>query len=102
MQPSGLGIEEILPDPENGPRAGGTQGQGRGEAGRGRQIGSCRGIDLMQSGARDPASQRLVQRGHPERDPLHRRELARQPRQSEALPQGSQSGMRKSGNRFFA
>ena len=44
----------------------------------------------MQSGTCDPTTKRLIQRGHPEGDPLHRQQLARQPRQSEALPQGSQ------------
>lgn len=86
MQLSGLGIEEILPDPEHRPRAGSAQSQRRGEARGGGQVGPGRGVDLMQGGARDPSPQRLIQRGRSERDPLHRRKLARQPRQSEALP----------------
>lgn len=90
MQAAGLGIENILPDPEHRPRAGGAQSQRCGEARRGRTIGPGRRIDLMQGGARDSASQRLVQRRRPEGDALHRRELARQPRQSEALSQGCQ------------
>ena len=73
MQPSGLGIEEILPDPEHRPRAGSAQGQGRGKPRGSREIGPGRGVDLMQGGARDPSPQRLVQRGRSERDPLQDR-----------------------------
>lgn len=90
VQAPGLGIEEILPDPEHGPRSGGAQRQGRGETGRGWEIGSRRSVDLMQGSTRDASPQWLVQRRRPEGDPLHRRKLARQPRQSEALTQGSQ------------
>lgn len=90
MQPAGLGRQKILPNPEQRPHPRGPQGQRRGEAGRGGQIGSSRGIDLVQGGAGDAAAQRLVQPRHAEIDPLHRRELARQPRQSEALPEAGQ------------
>ncbi len=52
MQPPGLGVEEILPDPEHRPRSGSAQSQGRDEARSGGQIGPGRGVDLMQSRAR--------------------------------------------------
>lgn len=101
MQAAGLGVEEILPDPEDGPRTGGAQGQGRGEAGRCRHIGPGRSVDLVQGGARDATAQRLVQRSRPEGHALHRRKLARQPRQSEALPQGSQRAGGSIGHRSY-
>lgn len=90
MQGAGLGIEEVLPGPEQRAPAGGLQRQGRGEAGGGGEIGRGGRVDLMQGGAGEAAAERLVERGSPEGDALHRRELARQPHQSEALPQGSQ------------
>lgn len=99
VQAAGLGIEDILPDPEHRPRPGGAQGQGRGEARRSGTIGPGGRIDLMQGGAGDAAPQRLVQRRRPEADALHRCELARQPRQSEALPQGCQGACGGVGHR---
>lgn len=98
VQPAGLGHQEILPDPEQRPRPRSPQGQGRGEAGRGGQIGPSRGIDLMQGGASDAAAQRLIELRHAETDALHRRELARQPRQSEALPETGQGRGRDVGH----
>jgi hypothetical protein len=90
MQAAALGIEEILPDPEQWLGAGRTQRQRRGEAGGGGMVGPGPGIDLVQSGPGDAAAERFVQRGRAEGDALRRGGGARQPRQSEALPQGSQ------------
>lgn len=90
MQGTGLGIEKILPDPEQRASAGGPQRQGDGEAGGGGEVGRSGRVDLMQGGAGEAAVERLVERGRSEGDALHRRKLARQPRQSETLPQGSQ------------
>lgn len=90
MQAAGLGVEEVLPGPEQRAPARRPQRQRRGKAGGGGKIGRCRGIDLMQGGAGDAAAERLVQARRSEADELRRRERARQPRQSEALPQGGQ------------
>lgn len=90
MQGAGLGIEEILPCPEQRAPAGGFQRQGGSEAGGGGKIGRGGRIDLVQGGAGEAATEWLVKRGRSEGDACHRRKLARQPRQSEALPQGSQ------------
>lgn len=98
VQPAGFGRQKILPDPEQRPRPRGPQGQRRGEAGRGGQIGPAGRIDLVQGGAGDAAAQRLIEPRHAETDTLHRRELARQPRQSEALPETGQSGGRGVGH----
>ena len=98
VQPAGLGRQEILPDPEQRPRPRSPQGQGRGEAGRGGQIGPSRGIDLVQGCPGDAAAQRLIQLRHAEADALHRRELARQARQSEALPEAGQGAGRSVGH----
>jgi hypothetical protein len=90
MQGAGLGIEEILPCPEQRAPACGLQRQGGGETGGGGEVGRSRRVDLVQSGSGEAAAERLVERRRPEGDALHRRKLARQPRQNEALPQGSQ------------
>lgn len=87
VQPTGLGRQEILPDPEQRPRPRGPQSQGRSEAGRSRQISPAGRIDLVQGGASDAPAQWLIELRHAETDTFHRRELARQPRQSEALPE---------------
>jgi len=81
MQSAGLGVEEILPDPQHGTRSGRTQGERGGKARRRGDIGLRRGIDLMQGGAGNASFERLVQRRRPERDTLRRSELARQPGQ---------------------
>lgn len=98
MQAAGLGVEEILPRPEQWARTSAPQRQGRGKAGGGGKVGPGRGVDLMQRGAGDAAAKRLVQRPHAEGDELHRRELARQPRQSEALPETGQGAGRDVGH----
>lgn len=98
VQAAGLDRQEILPDPEQGPPARGSQGQSRGEAGRGGQVGPAGRIDLVQGGAGDAAAQRSIQPRHTEIDPLHRREFARQPRQGEALPEASQGARRSIGH----
>lgn len=98
VQPAGFGRQKILPNPEQRPRPRGPQGQRRGEAGRGGQIGPAGRIDLVQGGAGDAAAQRLIEPRHAETDPLHRREFACQPRQSEALPETGQRGGRDVGH----
>ncbi len=98
MQPAGLGSEEILPDPEQRPRPCRPQGQGSGEAGGGGQVGPARRVDLVQRGAGNAAAQRFVQRRHAEVDALHRRKIAREPRQSEALPEAGQGAGRSIGH----
>lgn len=90
MQAAGLGIEEVLTGPEQRAPARRPQRQRRGKARGGGKIGRRRGIDLMQSGAGDAAAECLVEARRAEADELRRRKRARQPRQSEALPQGSQ------------
>ncbi len=90
MQPAGLGIEEILPGPEQRPRPCRPQRQGCGKAGRGGKVGPARRVNLVQGGAGDATAQRLVQRRHAEGDALHRRKLTREPRQGEALPETGQ------------
>lgn len=91
VQPTGLSRQEILPDPEQRPRPRGPQGQSRGEAGRGGQVGPSRGIDLVQGGLGDAAAQRLIELRHAETDALDGRKFTREPRQSEALPETGQS-----------
>lgn len=60
VQAAGLGIEKILPGPEQRALARRPQRQRRGKARGGGEIGRRRGVDLMQSGASNAAAERLV------------------------------------------
>ena len=63
MQPAGLGIDDILPDPENRAKACGPDRQPHGKSRCSRKIGRGGRVDLMQRRARDAAAQHVVEPG---------------------------------------
>lgn len=75
MEPPGLGIDEILPRPENGASASlpvdppRPQREAERETGRSGEIRDLGSVDLMQRGPREPAVQDLVQSGDAQVDP---------------------------------
>jgi len=93
MESPGLGIDEILPRPENGafiglplalPR---PQCESERETGRSGEIGDLGGVDLVQRGPYEPAVQDLVQSRHAETDPAGRGQTAPQSGLSKAAAQ---------------
>lgn len=95
MQPAGLGIDDILPDPENRPLACRPDRQPHGESRRRREIGRGGRIDLVQGRAGDAATQHVVEPRRAEAHLPHRRRGAAQRglRQMAAqIDQGSRIG----------
>jgi len=80
MQPARLGIDDILPDPENRALARRPDRQTDREPRRRRKIGGRRRIDLVQRRARDAAAQNPVEIGHAEADLPDRRRHGAQSR----------------------
>jgi hypothetical protein len=72
MQPAGLRIDDILPDPENRACPGRPDRQTDGKPRRRRKIGRGGGIDLVQRGAGDAATQHIVEPGCAEAHLPHR------------------------------
>jgi hypothetical protein len=63
MQPPGLAIREILPDPQERLRSRAPYGETERKAAGGGAVGGGAGVNLMQGPARQPAAQRSVQLG---------------------------------------
>ena len=66
MQPASLGIDDILPSPENRPHPGRPDGEPDRETRRRREIGGPRRIDLVQGRPHDTAAQRRIETGSAE------------------------------------
>lgn len=69
MQAAGLGIEHILPNPEDGAQLRRPNRQTHTESSRCGEIGGSGRIDFMQGRPRDPPAKRSVQSGHPKTHP---------------------------------
>lgn len=80
IQTAGLGIDDILPHPENRTQAGRPDSQPHGKARRRSEVGGRGRIDLMQRRPRDAAAQRPVETGRAEADLPDRRRRGAQGR----------------------
>ncbi|SEG78062.1 hypothetical protein SAMN04488115_11391 [Bosea lathyri] len=87
MQSPGLGIDEILPDPEDRALPRRPDGQPDGKPRRRGKIGCCGRIDLMQRRPREAATQGLVQRRRAEGHAPDRGRRGTQRRLGKAAPQ---------------
>lgn len=95
MQPAGLGIDDILPHPEDRALLRGPDGEADGEARRRREIGRGGRIDLVQGPTGDAAAQRRIEGGRAETHLPHRRRRAAQRHLGEMAAQiGQGSGVR--------
>lgn len=68
MQAAGLGVEIVLPDPEDRALPGCPQRHPHRKAGRGSEIGSAGRIDFVKRRTRDAAAERLIDTARAERD----------------------------------
>ncbi|MET3892362.1 hypothetical protein ABIE41_003438 [Bosea sp. OAE506] len=95
VQPAGLGIDDILPHPEDRAPGGGPDGEADGESSRRREIGRGGRIDLVQGRPGDAATQRRIKGGRAETHLPHRRRRAAQRHLGEMAAQiGQGSGVR--------
>lgn len=78
MQPAGLGIDDILPHPEDRAPGGGPDGEADGKSRCRREIGRGGRIDLVQGRTGDAATQRRIKGGRAETHLPHRRRRATQ------------------------